>query len=245
MTHPPQDNWQQPAYPDPADATMAYPIAVQPAEQSWWQRRSTRARVGILLGTPLALLVFCCGGLAVIGASADEPSGKKPADTAAVAAQANSTSAPAPEAATPVVPSSEPAAVPTTAEPAPTTTAPKPAKTTGAPKPAKTTASPKPVYYANCTAVRAAGKAPLAKGKPGYRAALDADGDGVACETTEGGGTAPKPPAPPPPAEGGGNDPRFSTCAKAKAAGYGPYRRGVDPEYSWYRDADNDGVVCE
>ncbi|MBO0812901.1 MAG: excalibur calcium-binding domain-containing protein, partial [Microlunatus sp.] len=27
--------------------------------------------------------------------------------------------------------------------------------------------------------------------------------------------------------------------------GYGPYVRGRDPEYYWYRDADSDGVVCE
>jgi hypothetical protein len=44
---------------------------------------------------------------------------------------------------------------------------------------------------------------------------------------------------------GGGTDPRFGTCREAKAAGYGPYRRGSDPEYSWYRDADSDGIVCE
>ncbi len=42
----------------------------------------------------------------------------------------------------------------------------------------------------------------------------------------------------------GGTDPRFGTCGDAKAAGYGPYSRG-DPEYSWYRDADDDGIVCE
>lgn len=41
---------------------------------------------------------------------------------------------------------------------------------------------PKSVYYANCAAVRAAGKAPLRRGQPGYRAGLDRDGDGVACE---------------------------------------------------------------
>jgi hypothetical protein len=39
-------------------------------------------------------------------------------------------------------------------------------------------------------------------------------------------------------------DPRFLTCIQAKAAGYGPYRRGVDPEYAWYWDVDGDGVVC-
>jgi len=42
-----------------------------------------------------------------------------------------------------------------------------------------------------------------------------------------------------------GNDPRFGTCGEAKGAGYGPYRRGVDPEYAWYRDGDSDGIVCE
>ena len=38
------------------------------------------------------------------------------------------------------------------------------------------------VYYANCTAARAAGAAPLHLGEPGYRSALDRDKDGVACE---------------------------------------------------------------
>ncbi|QSR16605.1 excalibur calcium-binding domain-containing protein [Novosphingobium sp. KA1] len=37
-------------------------------------------------------------------------------------------------------------------------------------------------YYPNCAAVRAAGAAPLRRGSPGYRAGLDRDGDGVACE---------------------------------------------------------------
>jgi outer membrane biosynthesis protein TonB len=49
--------------------------------------------------------------------------------------------------------------------------------------------------------------------------------------------------APPPPEPV--TDPRFGTCAEAIAAGYGPYTRGEDPEYGWYRDADGDGVVCE
>ncbi|MFO1537455.1 MAG: excalibur calcium-binding domain-containing protein, partial [Actinomycetota bacterium] len=38
------------------------------------------------------------------------------------------------------------------------------------------------VYYANCTAARAAGAAPVRAGDPGYRPALDRDGDGVGCE---------------------------------------------------------------
>ena len=37
-------------------------------------------------------------------------------------------------------------------------------------------------YYPNCAAVRAAGAAPLHRGEPGYRPALDRDGDGIACE---------------------------------------------------------------
>jgi hypothetical protein len=49
--------------------------------------------------------------------------------------------------------------------------------------------------------------------------------------------------AAPPPAPK--TDPQFSTCKKAKAAGYGPYVQGEDPEYAWYKDADSDGTVCE
>lgn len=40
-------------------------------------------------------------------------------------------------------------------------------------------------------------------------------------------------------------DPQFSSCVKAKAAGYGPYIAGTDPEYNWYRDGDSDGINCE
>lgn len=37
-------------------------------------------------------------------------------------------------------------------------------------------------FYANCSAARAAGAAPLRVGDPGYRTGLDRDKDGVACE---------------------------------------------------------------
>ena len=37
-------------------------------------------------------------------------------------------------------------------------------------------------YYANCSAARAAGAAPVRRGDPGYASHLDRDGDGVGCE---------------------------------------------------------------
>ena len=38
------------------------------------------------------------------------------------------------------------------------------------------------VHYSGCNEVRAAGKAPLHRGDPGYGDHMDGDGDGVACE---------------------------------------------------------------
>jgi hypothetical protein len=38
------------------------------------------------------------------------------------------------------------------------------------------------VYYANCSAARAAGAAPVMRGQPGYSRKLDRDNDGVGCE---------------------------------------------------------------
>ena len=42
--------------------------------------------------------------------------------------------------------------------------------------------APAAVYYANCSAVRAAGAAPIRVGQPGFQAKFDRDGDGVGCE---------------------------------------------------------------
>ena len=44
------------------------------------------------------------------------------------------------------------------------------------------TSSIESVFYENCDAVREAGVAPLYRGDPGYRSALDRDNNGVACE---------------------------------------------------------------
>lgn len=51
-------------------------------------------------------------------------------------------------------------------------------------------------------------------------------------------------PAPACPGTAAGADPKFTSCTQAKKNGYGPYTSG-QPEYSWYKDADSDGVVCE
>lgn len=72
--------------------------------------------------------------------------------------------APAPE---PVAPAPEPEAEAEAVAPAPEPVAP---------------AAPSNAYYASCADARAAGAAPLYAGEPGYRAGLDRDGDGVACE---------------------------------------------------------------
>jgi hypothetical protein len=44
------------------------------------------------------------------------------------------------------------------------------------------TAVEQSVTYSGCDEVRAAGKAPLHAGDPGYRPEMDGDGDGIACE---------------------------------------------------------------
>jgi hypothetical protein len=70
----------------------------------------------------------------------------------------------------------EPKATTTVAPPPP------PQTTYQAPPPAYTPPAPAEVYYKNCDAARAAGAAPIYRGQPGYRSALDRDNDGIACE---------------------------------------------------------------
>ena len=42
------------------------------------------------------------------------------------------------------------------------------------------------IYYRNCDTARAARAAPIYRGQPGYRPALDRDNDGGACEPYRG-----------------------------------------------------------
>lgn len=74
------------------------------------------------------------------------------------------------------LPSSDWQRAATLAAPAPLTT------TSGVRSSGSSTTTAQPVYYPNCAAARAAGAAPLRRGDPGYRAGLDRDGDGIACE---------------------------------------------------------------
>jgi hypothetical protein len=97
---------------------------------------------------------------------ADCPDTVAPANqTATAPAQAAQQPAPAQQAAQQAAPVQQPAA---------------PAQVQVAPAPAPPPAAG--VYYANCTAVRAAGAAPIRAGQPGYSSKLDRDGDGVGCE---------------------------------------------------------------
>lgn len=67
--------------------------------------------------------------------------------------------------------------------PQPPATPSKPSQPSQPAKPSQPSNPPATVYYKNCTEVREAGKAPLHRGDPGYRSALDRDDDGIACET--------------------------------------------------------------
>jgi len=96
------------------------------------------------------------GTTTTVGASTTAPS-----STTTSTAATTTTAAPA------TVPTTVPRAVPTVRAPAATQPAP---------------ALPV-VSYSNCDEVRAAGKAPLLRGQPGYRSGLDRDNDGIACDT--------------------------------------------------------------
>jgi hypothetical protein len=88
-----------------------------------------------------------------------------------------------------LAPTNRPASAPAQAAPAPPARQPAAAPGAGpAPAPAQAQMAPAPApapaarTYANCTAVRAAGAAPIHVGQPGYSRTLDRDGDGVGCE---------------------------------------------------------------
>lgn len=133
---------------------VARQISVKATYNLWVTQAEHDAMANILAG--------CSGQLA--------PTNEKAAVTAAPAPEPAPVVAPAPA---PVAPAPAPVA------PAPAPVAPAPVVVAPAPAPA----APAAVYYANCTAAKAAGAAPIYAGQAGYRAALDRDSDGIACES--------------------------------------------------------------
>lgn len=107
------------------------------------------------------------------------PSTTTPTTTVAPAPETVTVYEAAPTTTAPFVPAPEPVYV---AEPEPVYVAePEPVYVPPAPLAAVPDASSY-VSYANCSAVRAAGAAPIYAGDPGYSSKLDRDGDGVGCE---------------------------------------------------------------
>jgi hypothetical protein len=169
-------HYQPPQPPVPVNPYASPPPSGRP---KWTRKR-------VLL--PAGFLIFFIG----VVAGTDTPETEKavraksaPAPTATVTATATAT-APAPTATATITASAEPA-------PTVTVTRTKTVRVTVTPAEAgygSDTGSGSDssgggggsAYYANCTAVRAAGAAPIRAGDPGYGRHLDRDGDGVACE---------------------------------------------------------------
>ena len=91
------------------------------------------------------------------------------------------------------------------------------------------------VYYSSCAAVRRAGKAPLGEGQPGYRAKLDGDHNGVACQDI---GPQPRITGLDP------GDIYHPSCSAVRNAGKAPLNRG-QPGYRAELDGDHNGVACQ
>jgi hypothetical protein len=216
---PPQDPWGQ--QPPAARGNNAATRPYQPRRPgNWFGRLGPARQVGISV---LGIFVLACCGVSTLVALL--PGGGSDPDRKPAAATSARQTTP----------------------PAVATTAPEPVVTTPAPRPTtpagKAPPKPKPVYYGSCTAVRNAGRAPLREGQPGYRAALDRDGDGRACESAEG----PAPGTEEEPDDGDDGGPSsvyYKNCAAVRAAGADPIRRG-DPGYGRHLDRDGDGVGCE
>ncbi|WP_204745310.1 excalibur calcium-binding domain-containing protein [Glycomyces paridis] len=189
-----------------------------------WSQLSTGEKSAVI--SILVVPVLCCAGiLSMIGGDNSDPDSF--ADTGTVEATTE-------EATT---------AAPSTSEPSPTETEP---TTSAAPtEAAEPEPEPEPepeVYYDNCDDARDAGAAPLYEDDPGYRAGLDGDGDGEACEDTSSSGGG-----------GGGDDGGddgdsgdvyYKNCDAVRAAGAAPIHAG-EPGYGSHLDRDGDGTACE
>ncbi|WP_238175748.1 excalibur calcium-binding domain-containing protein [Kribbella pratensis] len=112
------------------------------------------------------------------------PPGTPSASTTSPTPSSTSPSASTPATTTPTTPTTPGATTPTTSTPTSSPSTPTPTASTAVPSatPSTTPSSTPAVVYRNCAEVRAAGKAPLYRGDPGYTPELDRNGDGIACE---------------------------------------------------------------
>lgn len=137
-----------------------------PAQQ---QNRTALKKAAVAVPAITLALVACVAGVNLMS---DEPRPAvdiptaTPSPTRSVAPVENATTGPVdiPTPALPAIPDPPPAPEP---EPEPE------------PPPED---EPDDVYYRNCAEARRAGAAPIRRGEPGYRRALDRDNDGVACD---------------------------------------------------------------
>ncbi|MEY2570724.1 MAG: hypothetical protein QOE63_1074 [Acidimicrobiaceae bacterium] len=134
---------------------------------------------------PVFAGLVALGGVGAATGSGDQPAIVKAGPSTTVVAprttERHASTTQAPTTTTSTTTSTTTTVPPTTAPP---TTAPPTTATFVAPPETEPPATQPPdVYYANCTAARNAGAAPIYRGQPGYRAALDRDNDGIACET--------------------------------------------------------------
>ena len=124
------------------------------------------------------IAIAALAALAVLGACGKE------AETKGGTVQPASSSETTTTTAVPSTTATTAKATTTTAKAATTTTTAKAATTTTEKATTTTTEAPtQSISYANCSAAKAAGAAPLHRGEPGYSTKLDRDGDGVACES--------------------------------------------------------------
>ncbi len=119
------------------------------------------------------VVLFALAGCGSAEKAAGEPLAGATSASPSASASSSPSASPSPSPSPSLSPSA--VAVPSVAIP--------PVPTMAAPPTGAGEEEPVDVYYANCTEAKRAGAAPLHRGEPGYRKALDRDGDGVACET--------------------------------------------------------------
>jgi hypothetical protein len=169
---PASDDWSPP----PLEAFPAVVVdwsVGEPAQRTrrtgpWW----------IAAGVAAVLLTAGLVGRAAV----NEPASPQAVVTTPVAPP---TSAPASTASATPSTSTKPSAARTStskARPATPSTTRRAPSTTRRATPTTTRRAATPAFYADCEAAKAAGVAPITFGQPGYRAELDDDDNGVACD---------------------------------------------------------------